>query len=166
MKKILLTLLITLFSSSIFASDDKPGRFFEDQPDVTDDFQVHVIYLLGKKGKDKKRDLNGWIEKEVKKIDDLFFKLTENNQRFKFDYRKDGKLDVSFVRMDRKALKNKGWNMSYPDYFLQKNGFNNPKKNIFFFCRGQASRWWHNGTSSWICIYTKCWKKSFSCWCT
>ena len=66
--------------------------------------------------------LNGWIEKEVKKIDDLFFKLTGNKQRLKFDYRKDGKLDVSFVRMDRKALKNKGWNMSYPDYFLQKNG--------------------------------------------
>ena len=57
--------------------------------------------------------------------------MTKNNQRFKFDYRKDGKLDVSFVRMDRKALKNKGWNMSYPDYFLQKNGFNNPKK-IYF----------------------------------
>ena len=37
MKKILLALLITLFSSSIFASDEKPGRFFEDQPDVTDD---------------------------------------------------------------------------------------------------------------------------------
>ena len=34
MKKILLILLIALFSSSIFASDDKPGRFFEDQPDV------------------------------------------------------------------------------------------------------------------------------------
>ena len=133
MKKILIILLITLFNSSIFASDDKPGRFFEDQPDVTDDFQIHIIYLLGKKGKDKKRDVNGWIEKEVKKIDDLFFKMTKNNQRFKFDYRKDGKLDVSFVRMDRKALKNKGWNMSYPDYFLQKNGFNNPKKIYFSF---------------------------------
>ena len=46
MKKILLILLITLFSSSLFASDEKPGRFFEDQPDVTDDYQIHFNYLL------------------------------------------------------------------------------------------------------------------------
>ena len=51
MKKILLVLLITLFSSSIFASDEKPGRFFEDQPDVTDDYQIHFIYFLAKKNK-------------------------------------------------------------------------------------------------------------------
>ena len=44
MKKILLALLISLFTSSIFASDDKPGRFFEDQPDINDDFQIHFIY--------------------------------------------------------------------------------------------------------------------------
>ena len=133
MKKLLLIFTIIFFSTSLFASDEKPGRFFVDQTDVNDDFQIHIIYLLAKKSKDKKRDLNGWIEKEVKKIDDLFFKLTGNKQRLKFDYRKDGKLDVSFVRMDRKALKNKGWNMSYPDYFLQKNGFNNPKKIYFSF---------------------------------
>ena len=105
MKKILLALLITLFSSSIFASDEKPGRFFEDQPDVTDDYQIHFIYFLAKKTKDNERDINGWIEKEVKKIDDLFFKMTGNKQRLKFDYRQDGKLDISFVRMDRKAKK-------------------------------------------------------------
>ena len=73
MKKILLALLITLFSSSIFASDEKLGRFFEDQPDVTDDYQIHFIYFLAKKTKDNERDINGQIEKEVKKIDDLFF---------------------------------------------------------------------------------------------
>ena len=48
MKKILSVLMITLFSSSLFASDEKPGRFFEDQPDVTDDYQIHFIYFLGK----------------------------------------------------------------------------------------------------------------------
>ena len=41
MKKILLILFITLFSSSLFATDEKPGRYFEDQPDVNDDFQIH-----------------------------------------------------------------------------------------------------------------------------
>ncbi len=36
MKKILVTLMIALFSFPLFAADEKPGRFFEDQPDVTD----------------------------------------------------------------------------------------------------------------------------------
>jgi len=31
LKNLLLTLLITLFSSSLFARDEKPGRFFENQ---------------------------------------------------------------------------------------------------------------------------------------
>tara|TARA_B110000261_G_scaffold136641_1_gene154591 strand:- start:368 stop:469 length:102 start_codon:yes stop_codon:yes gene_type:complete len=30
----------------VFAVDEKPGRFFEDQPDVTDDYQIHFNYLL------------------------------------------------------------------------------------------------------------------------
>ena len=53
MKKILLILLITLFSSSLFASDEKPWRFFEDQPDVTDDYQIHFNYLLAQDSEDK-----------------------------------------------------------------------------------------------------------------
>ena len=59
MKKIIFTLLITLFSSSIFASDDKPGRFFEDQPDVTDDYQIHFNYLLAADSEDREMDING-----------------------------------------------------------------------------------------------------------
>ena len=82
MKKITnyLFILIFLFYSHNAVSDEKPGRFFQDQPDVTDDYQIHFIYLLAKKTKDKERDINGWIEKEVKKIDDLFFKMTVTNK--------------------------------------------------------------------------------------
>jgi hypothetical protein len=58
--------------------------------------------------------------------------MTGNKQRLKFDYRKDGKLDISFARLDRKARKG-GWNVNYPDYYLQKQGFNNPKKLYFSF---------------------------------
>ncbi len=67
MKKIFLILIITLFSSSLFASDEKPGRYFEDQPDVTDDYQIHFIYFLAKKTKDNERDINGWIKKRSQK---------------------------------------------------------------------------------------------------
>ena len=48
MQKILLTFLLTFFSFSLFA-DEKPGRFFKDQPDITKDPQVHlVIHKLSK----------------------------------------------------------------------------------------------------------------------
>ena len=57
MKKLFLILIIIFFSSSLFASDEKPGRFFQDQPDITDDYQIHFIYLLAKKLKTKKEIL-------------------------------------------------------------------------------------------------------------
>ena len=133
MRKLFLILILFLFSLPTFASDEKPGRFFEDQPDVTDDFQIHFIYFLGKKSKDKERDLNGWIEKQVKKSDDLFFKMTGKKQRFKFDYREDGKLDITFIRLDRKRKKlHKHINSNYKGW-LWMNGFNNPKKHYFTF---------------------------------
>ena len=37
----------------INSKDDIPGRFLYDQEDVTDDYQVHVIYILAKDSKDK-----------------------------------------------------------------------------------------------------------------
>ena len=43
MKKILIIFLTLLFTNLTIASDDKPGRFFEDQPDVNDDYQIHFI---------------------------------------------------------------------------------------------------------------------------
>ena len=43
MKKTLFVLILLIFTSSVFASDEKPGRFFQDQPDVTDQPQVHFI---------------------------------------------------------------------------------------------------------------------------
>jgi len=126
-KKILLILTIILFNTFVFAADEKQGRFFEDQPDVNDDYQIHLIYFLAKNTKDKERDISEYIEKNMKKADDAFFKMTGDKQRFKFDYLKDGKLDITFVRMDRKARRG-GWNVNYPDYYLTKNGFDNPKK--------------------------------------
>ena len=106
--------------------DKKPGRFFEDQPDVTDDYQIHFIYMLDKDGKDNELDINGEMQKELEELNEEMFKLTGNKQKYKFDYREDGKLDISFIRLDRKGTK-KGWNNTYPDYYIQKLGFNIPK---------------------------------------
>ena len=62
MKNILLIFLTFFFTNLTFASDNKPGRFFEDQPDVTDDYQIHFNYLLAADSEDREMDINGKME--------------------------------------------------------------------------------------------------------
>ena len=107
MKFIFFFLTIILVNLS-FASDKKEGRFFEDQPDVSDDYQIHFIYMLDKNGKDNELDLNGEMESMVEEMNEKMFELTGNKQKYKLDYRLDGKLDISFVRLDVKGRK-EGW---------------------------------------------------------
>ena len=142
-KKILLILLITLFSSSIFASDEKPGRFFEDQPDVNGDYQVHFFYVLAKDSKDKEIDVNGWLEERLTTVNNKFEKWSKKNkksngvgQKFKFDYRKDGKIDITFVRIDLTIAELK--TPKYPQRLIygllsKDNYLNNPKKTYALF---------------------------------
>jgi len=117
--------------------DKRPGRFFEDQPDVSDDYQIHFIYLLTLDGKDSELDISGWIEKRVNKVNDKFLRMSAKNkksngigQQFKLDMTKEGKLDVTFVRMDisKKQLDMPDYpnNIIYP--YLRQKGFDNPKK--------------------------------------
>ena len=73
MPKLLLIFIFFLFSNISLASDDKPGRFFEDQPDV-EEYSTHTIYLLTKDGKDKAWDVNGKIEKLTFKVNKMFQK--------------------------------------------------------------------------------------------
>ena len=98
MKKTLLVLILLIFTSSVFASDEKPGRFFQDQPDVTDQPQVHFIYLLNKNSKDNEWDISGKMEAELLEANQKMLKMTKGKQKFRFDFRKDGKLDISFER--------------------------------------------------------------------
>ncbi len=131
MKYIFIITLILIFNSAN-ASDLKNGRFFEDQPDTNDDYQIHFIYMLDINGKDNELDINGELEKIIEEMNQKMFELTGNKQKYKLDYRQDGKLDISFVRLDKKGTK-KGWNNNYPDYFIQNLGFNNPKKLYYSF---------------------------------
>ena len=122
-----LIVFFTTFLAVALGGDQKSGRSFKDRPDVTDDYQIHFIYMLDKNGKDGEWDINGKMEEELLDMNEKMFSLTGNLQKYKFDYRDDGKLDISFVRLDRKGT-HKGWNNNYPDYFIQKLGFNNPRK--------------------------------------
>ena len=81
MKKIILTLIISIFTSSIFASDEKTGRFFEDQPDVTDDYQIHFNYLLAQDSEDRELDINGKMEKIILMANKWMEKSTRKNKK-------------------------------------------------------------------------------------
>ena len=117
--------------------DTKLGRFFEDQPDVSDDYQIHFIYMLAADGKDREYDINGWIEKRIKTVNKKFLKMSAKTKKsngighqFKLDMTKEGKLDVTFVRMN--VLKNQLDKTHAPESlvyrYIQKKGFDNPKK--------------------------------------
>ena len=66
----------------VLEEDKKPGRFFEDQPDISDDYQMHVVYTLYKDSKDKEGDINGKLEELIKLADDWIYKTTKKaNQK-------------------------------------------------------------------------------------
>ena len=117
--------------------DKRPGRFFEDQPDVSDDYQIHFIYMLAADGKDREYDINGWIEKRIKTVNKKFLKMSAKTKKsngighqFKLDMTKEGKLDVTFVRMNvlKKQLDNTHAPESLVYRYLKEKGFDNPKK--------------------------------------
>ena len=123
--------------------DKKPGRFFEDQPDVSDDYQVHFFYVLAKDSKDKEIDVNGWLEKRFTTINSKFEKWSKKNkksngvgQKFKFDYRKDGKIDITFVRIDLTKAELKTVKVTETlmyEWLSKHNYLNNPKKTYALF---------------------------------
>ena len=117
--------------------DKKPGRFFEDQPDANDDYQFHFIYLIALDGKDTELDISGWLEKRLTTVNNKFEKWSKKNkksngigQKFKFDYRKDGKLDITFVRINisKKQIDEHDYPNDIVYRYLRAKGFDNPKK--------------------------------------
>lgn len=117
--------------------DDKINRSLVDREDSTNDHQVHFIYAILKNGKDKEWDINGYIEKLAIKVNENFLKWSSQNkksnsigQKFKYDFLQNGKLDVSFARLNltRKQIDEPDHpnGLIYKELFKQ--GFNNPKK--------------------------------------
>ena len=117
--------------------DKKPNRSIIDRPDTNDDHQIHFIYAILKNGKDKEWDVSGYIEKNALKVNKNFLKWSAKNkksngigQKFKYDFSNDGKLDVSFARLNltRKEIDKPDYpnGIIYRELFKQ--GFNNPKK--------------------------------------
>ena len=137
--KYLIFLYIVLFFSHTFANDERPGRFFEDQPDINDDYQIHFNYLLAADSEDREWDINGKMESIITEMNKAMELATQKHKKgdgiprkYKFDYRSDGKLDITFIRMDKKYKDLHKWanNDITPYLFFQKNMRNNKK--IYF----------------------------------
>ena len=108
--------------------DNIPGRFLYDQEDITDDYQVHAIYILASDSKDKQFDVKEKIEKIVLKANKHLKNKTKEKQ-FRLDLTKEGKLDVSFLRVDKtKKQMHTGDAATYLMGMAVKNGFYHPKK--------------------------------------
>ena len=141
MKKIIFYLSLIIFVSPLFAADEKPGRFFEDQPDVTEDHQIHFNYLLAADSEDREWDINGKMEKILSEMNEAMLKATAENKKgdgiarkYKFDYRANGKLDITFIRMDMKYKELHKWANDDIIPFLNKvKGQKNVKKHYYNF---------------------------------
>ena len=97
------------FEKIDLSKDQKPGRYFEDQPDITDEHQIHFIYLLPSDAEDRELDINGKMQDILEKANDAMFEATKANKgsggegkKFRYDYREDGKLDITFIRTSKK----------------------------------------------------------------
>ena len=136
MRKYLRVLTLILISiQTAFATDEKSGRYFTDQPDVNNDFQIHLMYLLAKDSDDRGWDINGKISEIITKMNDQMYESTSKHEesggagkKYKLDYRKDGKLDITFVRLDKNEAELPRYPNNYILQFLWKNNFRNPKK--------------------------------------
>ena len=144
MKKLLSILVLSvLFGGNAFAgvTDKKPGRFFEDQPDVSDDYQIHFNYLLAKDSEDRELDINGKMEKIILMMNKWMEISTSKNKKgdkvprkYKLDYRADGKLDITFIRMDKNFKQLHKWaNNDITPFLYKKKGQTNNKKIYFNF---------------------------------
>jgi len=102
--------------SCALASDEKSGRYFEDQPDVNDDYQIHFNYLLAADSEDREWDINGKMEEILSELNKAMEKATAEHKKgdgvarkYKFDYRADGELDITFIRLDKKHKQLHKW---------------------------------------------------------
>ena len=150
--RILLTvLLLGCTEKGVYVGDlkdgkpQKSGRFYEDQPDVTDDHQIHFNYVIAKGAEDREWDINGKMEKIIYEMNKVMLKATASNnegdgiaRKYKFDYREDGKLDITFVKLDKtfKQLDvetNSEANNYISPFLYFKKGMKNKKKTYFNF---------------------------------
>ena len=100
--------IIALFFliTNVHSADEKIGRNFVDLDDIDDGYNIHVMYVIPADGVDKEYDLNSKISMLLYQIDKWFNSKTKDRlytdgQNLKFDRKKDGKIDITFLRLEK-----------------------------------------------------------------
>lgn len=75
------------------------GRQYADQPDETDEYQIHLIYMVPADGEDRGLDLDGSMERSTRAYAKWLVEQT-GGPTLRFDTR-NGALDISFYRSTR-----------------------------------------------------------------
>ena len=146
MRYISLIIFILIFTK-LLPAETTSERSYVDLEDIDNGYNIHIIYALPSDGIDKEFDLNSKIGMMVYQINKWFNKQTKNRlfpegQFLKFDKKKNGKLDITFLRLGLtdEVISNKGIqavNTIQPE--IARLGFNDPKK-IYFVVYGGSNR--------------------------
>ena len=114
MKYISLIIFILIFTK-LLPAQTTSERSYVDLEDIDNGYNIHIIYALPSDGIDKEFDLNSKIGMMVYQINKWFNKQTKNRlfpegQFLKFDKKKNGKLDITFLRLGLtdEVISNKG----------------------------------------------------------
>ena len=140
-------IILFLLTANVYSSDEKVGRNFVDLEDVDDGYNIHVMYVIPADGVDKEYDLNSKIGMLLYQVDKWFKSKTKgrlftDGQNLKFDRKEDGKIDITFLRLeeDDHVISKEGIqavNILQPS--ISSHGFNNPKK-VYFIIYGGYNR--------------------------
>jgi len=132
---------------TVTLADEKEGRAFSDLPDIDNGYNIHVIYAVPKEGADKEYDLNNKISMLVYQMDKWFNEKTkgrlyDEGQNLKFDRRKDGRIDITFLRLEisNLSISKEGINavnVIQPE--ISRMGFNDKKK-VYFVVYGGSNK--------------------------
>ena len=113
--------------------DSKKSRSISDKNDTSDNYQIHMIYVLPYDINDQEFDING---KGQQFLDELKKELNKrSNNKIHFDYDENNKHDISFARIPinyskilSESKKNELDSIEIISTYLSKIGFNNPEK--------------------------------------
>ena len=139
--------IFLLLMMTVTLADEKEGRAFSDLPDIDNGYNIHVIYAVPKEGADKEYDLNNKISMLVYQMDKWFNEKTkgrlyDEGQNLKFDRRKDGRIDITFLRLEinNLSISKEGINavnVIQPE--ISRLGFNDKKK-VYFVVYGGSNK--------------------------
>ena len=114
-------------------NDSKKNRSISDRNDISDNYQIHMIYILTNDGNDNEFDISGKGEQFLNELEKELYEKA--SKKIHFDYDENNKHDISFARIPlnhseifSKPKENELNSIEIISTYLSKIGFNNPNK--------------------------------------